>query len=182
MIGREGEVERVIRILSRKTKNNPVLVGEPGVGKTAIAEGLAQRIVAGEVPEVLRDKRVLSLDLGGLVAGTGVRGEFEQRVQRVLEELRARGARHRVRRRDAHPGRRGCGAGRDRRLEPPQARARPRRAAVPGRHHARRVPRHIEKDAALERRSSRSSSPSRPRPRPSRSSAACGTATRPTTA
>ncbi len=88
VVGREGEVERVIRILSRKTKNNPVLVGEPGVGKTAIAEGLAQRIVAGDVPEALRDKRVLSLDLGGLVAGTGVRGEFEQRIQGVLEEIR----------------------------------------------------------------------------------------------
>jgi ATP-dependent Clp protease ATP-binding subunit ClpC len=89
VVGREAEVERVIRILSRKTKNNPVLVGEPGVGKTAIAEGLAQRIVAGEVPDALRDRRVLSLDLGALLAGTGVRGEFEQRLHGLLEEVRA---------------------------------------------------------------------------------------------
>jgi ATP-dependent Clp protease ATP-binding subunit ClpC len=89
VIGREREVERVIRILSRKTKNNPVLVGEPGVGKTAIAEGLAERIVGADVPEVLRDKRVLALDLGALLAGTGVRGEFEQRLQGLLEEVRA---------------------------------------------------------------------------------------------
>jgi ATP-dependent Clp protease ATP-binding subunit ClpC len=88
VIGREREVERVIRILSRKTKNNPVLVGEPGVGKTAIAEGLAQRIVSGEVPEVLRDKRVVALDLGGMLAGTRFRGDFEQRLTGLMDEIR----------------------------------------------------------------------------------------------
>jgi ATP-dependent Clp protease ATP-binding subunit ClpC len=89
VIGREGEVERVVRILSRKTKNNPVLVGEPGVGKTAIAEGLAQRILAGEVPEVLHGKRVVALDVGALVAGTRFRGDFEQRMHGLLDEIRA---------------------------------------------------------------------------------------------
>ncbi|WP_279426342.1 ATP-dependent Clp protease ATP-binding subunit [Anaeromyxobacter terrae] len=88
VIGREAEVERVIRVLSRKTKNNPVLVGEPGVGKTAIAEGLAQRISAGDVPEVLRDKRVLALDLGGMLAGTRFRGDFEQRLTGLMDEIR----------------------------------------------------------------------------------------------
>jgi ATP-dependent Clp protease ATP-binding subunit ClpC len=88
VVGRDREIQRVVRILSRKTKNNPVLVGEPGVGKTAIAEGLAQRIVTGEVPDVLHDKRVLALDLGGLLAGTRFRGDFEQRMQAVTEEIR----------------------------------------------------------------------------------------------
>ncbi|HKX18353.1 MAG TPA: ATP-dependent Clp protease ATP-binding subunit [bacterium] len=88
VIGREREIERVIQVLSRRTKNNPALIGEPGVGKTAITEGLAQRIVRGDVPEVLRSKRVVQLDLAALVAGTKYRGEFEERMKKVMEEIR----------------------------------------------------------------------------------------------
>ncbi|MBA2713552.1 MAG: AAA family ATPase [Rubrobacteraceae bacterium] len=87
VIGRAGEISRVIRILSRRTKNNPVLIGEAGVGKTAVAEGLAQRIVSDDVPESLKGKRVLALDVGGLVAGTRFRGDFEERMQQMLKEL-----------------------------------------------------------------------------------------------
>jgi ATP-dependent Clp protease ATP-binding subunit ClpC len=89
VIGRSNEIERVIQILSRRTKNNPALIGEPGVGKTAIAEGLAQRVIKGEIPEPLRDRRVITLDLAGLVAGTKYRGEFEERMKRVMDEIRA---------------------------------------------------------------------------------------------
>jgi len=88
VIGREREIERVIQVLSRRTKNNPALIGEPGVGKTAITEGLAQRITRGDVPEVLRNKRVVQLDLAALVAGTKYRGEFEERMKKVMEEIR----------------------------------------------------------------------------------------------
>ena len=91
VIGREKEIQRVIQILSRRTKNNPVLIGEPGVGKTAIAEGLAERIASGDVPEDLLDKRVLSLDLSGMVAGTKYRGEFEERIKNTLDEVKKDG-------------------------------------------------------------------------------------------
>jgi ATP-dependent Clp protease ATP-binding subunit ClpC len=91
VIGRQREIERVMQVLSRRTKNNPVLIGEPGVGKTAIVEGLAQRIIAGEVPETLKDRHLYTLDLGALVAGSRYRGDFEERLKKVLKEITSRG-------------------------------------------------------------------------------------------
>ncbi len=91
VIGREKEIERVMQILSRRTKNNPVLIGEPGVGKTAVVEGLAQRIALNEVPEILKGKQIYTLDLGALVAGSKYRGEFEERLKRIMKEIRERG-------------------------------------------------------------------------------------------
>ena len=88
MIGRDKEITRLIQILSRRTKNNPCLTGEPGVGKTAIVEGLAQRIVMGMVPDTVKDKRLVVLDLSGMVAGSKYRGEFEERIKNVLQEVK----------------------------------------------------------------------------------------------
>jgi ATP-dependent Clp protease ATP-binding subunit ClpC len=91
VVGREREIERMVQILGRRTKNNPVLLGEPGVGKTALAEGLAQRIINSDIPEILENKQVISLDMGSLVAGTRFRGEFEERIKTIMEEIRANG-------------------------------------------------------------------------------------------
>merc|ERR1711981_514045 len=91
VVGRHSEIDRVIQILGRRTKNNPVLIEEPGVGKTAIAEGLAQRIQQGNIPDILEEKRVLTLDIGLLVAGTKYRGEFEERLKKIMEEIKSAG-------------------------------------------------------------------------------------------
>ena len=87
VIGRDEEIRRVLQVLSRRTKNNPVLIGEPGVGKTAIAEGIAHRIVSGDIPENLKTKRIVALDMGALVAGTQFRGQFEERLKAVVKEV-----------------------------------------------------------------------------------------------
>ena len=130
VIGRADEIEETIEILSRRTKNNPVLIGDPGVGKTAIAEGIAQRIVNDEVPETLAGKRLVVLDLAGMVAGTKYRGEFEERLKSVIDEVtRPRRRPDPVHRRAAHG--RGCrrGRGLDGRLQHAEAGAGARRAA-----------------------------------------------------
>ena len=141
VIGRDEEIRRVIQVLSRRTKNNPVLIGEPGVGKTAIVEGLALRIVRGDVPEGLKDRRIVSLDMGALIAGRQV----SRRIRRAAEgraegSAGSSGRDHSVHRRAAHRGGRGqsgrlhgCG-------QPAQAHAGARRAALHRRHHARRIP------------------------------------------
>ena len=108
VIGRSRETERVMQVLSRRTKNNPVLIGEPGVGKTAIVEGLAQKIAANDVPETIANKQLYTLDLGALVAGSRYRGDFEERLKKVLKEIKTRGRHHPVHRRTPHARWRGC--------------------------------------------------------------------------
>ena len=141
-IGRDQEIRRVVQILSRRTKNNPVLIGEPGVGKTANAEGLAQRIINGDVPTTLKNKRLVALDLGALVAGAKYRGEFEERLKAVLNEIQNADAKQdpAVHRRNAHA----CGRGRSRRfdgrLQHAQAEAGSRRTSCDWRNDAGRIP------------------------------------------
>ena len=141
VIGRDEEIWRVIQVLSPRTKNNPVLIGDPGVGKTAIVEGLAQRIIRGDVPEGLKKRRVVTLDMGALIAGAKYRGEFEERLKAVLKEVQEAGGEIILFIDEMHLI---VGAGRarggDRRRHPAQADAGPRRAALPRRHDLERVP------------------------------------------
>jgi ATP-dependent Clp protease ATP-binding subunit ClpB len=136
VIGRDEEIRRTIQILARRTKNNPVLIGEPGVGKTAIAEGLALRIANGDVPDSLKDRRLMALDMGSLIAGAKYRGEFEERLKAVLDEVKGAEGEIILFIDEMHTL---IGAGkrrRDGRLQPAQAGAGPRRTALHRRDHA----------------------------------------------
>jgi ATP-dependent Clp protease ATP-binding subunit ClpC len=144
VVGRVTEIERVIQILARRTKNNPALIGEPGVGKTAIVEGLAQRIVDGQTPELLLNKRVMQLDVGSLVAGTMYRGQLRA-PQEGHRRDQGRGQLHPLRGRTPHARRRGRGRGRGRRRQHPQAVPRPRRTPVHRRNHLDEYRKHIER-------------------------------------
>jgi ATP-dependent Clp protease ATP-binding subunit ClpB len=153
VIGRDQEIRRVIQVLSRRTKNNPVLIGEPGVGKTAIAEGLALRIVQGDVPAEPEEQAGDRPGHGGLIAGTKYRGEFEDRLKAVLREVQdAGGHGDPVHRRTAHGGGRRSGRRRRRRGQPAEAGAGPRRLRCIGATTLDEYRKHVEKDAALERR------------------------------
>ena len=174
MIGRADQIEQTIEILSRRTKNNPVLLGDPGVGKTAIVEGIAQRIVNDDVPETLTGKRVVALDIAGMIAGTKYRGEFEERLKAVIDEITDNAESlivfideiHTVVGAGAAEGAMDAG-------QHAQAGARARRAAHDRRNDARRVPEeHREGSRRSSGGSSRCSSPSRRSRRRSRSSPA----------
>jgi ATP-dependent Clp protease ATP-binding subunit ClpC len=153
VINRQKEIDRIMRILSRRTKNNPALLGDPGVGKTAIVEGLAERIVKGEVPDVLRDKQVIALDLGGMVAGTKYRGEFEARVKKILDEILAKKRKIILFIDELHTlvGAGGAEGAIDagNMLKPPLSRG---ELQVVGATTVDEYRKHVEKDAALERR------------------------------
>ena len=140
VIGRDEEIRRTIQVLARRTKNNPVLIGEPGVGKTAIAEGLALRIANGDVPDGIKDKRLLALDMGALIAGAKYRGEFEERLKGVLDEVRQAEGDIILFIDEMHTlGRRRESRRRDGRRQSAEAGARARRAALHRRDHARRI-------------------------------------------
>ena len=141
LIGREHEVERTIQVLCRRTKNNPLYVGEPGVGKTAIAEGLARKIVEGDVPDVLKESVIYALDMGALLAGTRYRGDFEERLKAVLSRTQEEAQLGAVHRRDPHHHRRRRHVGRlDGRVEPAEALAAVGRAALHRLDHLQGIP------------------------------------------
>ena len=182
VIGRQNEIERVIQVLCRRTKNNPVLLGEAGVGKTAIVEGLAQMIIDSNVPELLRDRRIVVLDLAMMVAGTKYRGQFEERIKAVMNEVRR--AKNTILFIDELHTLVGAGGAEgaidaSNVLKPALC---PRRGPVHRRHHARRIPQVHREGRRLERRFQTIIVEPPSKTEPWKSSAACATATRRTTA